>query len=77
MINAEEKKRLKFLLKKINQATMVVNKYKSEFDSLVENEYGYHYSDKDVDEIIDCLDYGLSEMSFEEFDKIMKKHTDK
>lgn len=42
------------------------------FDSIIREYYGdVHYSDRDKDEIIDVLDYGLGIISFETFDKIM------
>ena len=47
---------------------------KTQFDMLVEKKYGFHYSDKDIDEIIDCIDYGHGELSFEEFDEIMRRN---
>ncbi len=38
--------------------------------------YGFHYSDVDADEIIDALDYGHRQMSFEEFHARMTKLRD-
>ena len=65
-------KRLKYLLNYINKRSVEVLSMKCEFDNLIEEIYGFHYSEKDLDYIIDSVDYGQSFMSFEEFDKIMK-----
>jgi catalase (peroxidase I) len=50
---------------------------KQQFDMLVEEKYGFHYSDKDLDEIIDSIDYGNGGLSFEEFEKIMLSNQQK
>ena len=34
--------------------------------------YGFTYSDKDIDGIIDCLDYGVGKMSFKKFRALME-----
>jgi len=64
-------KRLRQLLKQINEAAIFVAKNKAEFDDLIEEKYGFHYSDQNLDEIIECLDYGATRMSFQEFNKAM------
>lgn len=46
------------------------------FDLEIEKRYGFHYSDKDIDGIIDCLDYGSGELSFTEFKKLLNLHKD-
>lgn len=43
------------------------------FDEWIVRKYGFHYSDRDVDYLVDSIDYGLKPVSFKEFDKIMKK----
>jgi hypothetical protein len=44
------------------------------FDRMCSEYYGEEtYSDHDKDWIIDCLDYGNGEITFEDFDKIMKE----
>ena len=45
----------------------------AKLDRQIMDEYGFHYSDKDMDEIIDCLDYGTSTLSFNSFKRLMEK----
>lgn len=63
---------VKKLIDKISKLANEYSRLKVKFDSAVVREYGFHYSDRDLDEIIDCLDYGHGGMSFNEFDEIMK-----
>lgn len=44
---------------------------KQEFDSKVENTWGYHYSDSDIDEIIDSIDYGHGDLEYNRFRELM------
>ncbi len=37
-----------------------------------EKQYGYTHNDKDLDQIIDSLDYGTGDMTFEEYEELMK-----
>lgn len=46
------------------------------FDMRVETTWGYHYSDKDMDEIIDAIDYGSGGLSYERFKELMEKNID-
>lgn len=47
-------------------------------DKMLKIYYGENrYSDHDVDEIIDTLDYGLGSLTFERFDEIMRKINNK
>ena len=51
------------------------HKIKSVFDGLVEKRFGYHYSDRDIDEIIDVLDYGdptEPKLTYERFVKLIE-----
>ena len=43
-------------------------------DSLIYKQWGFSYSQTDDDRIIDCLDYGTSDISFEEFVSLMNSH---
>ncbi len=48
-----------------------------EFAKLVENKYGFHYSDRDLDQIIECLEYGWdSTLTFKKFEHIMQEASD-
>lgn len=62
------------LFSKMQKLSVEIQKNKSRFDEMIEEKYGYHYSDKDLDKIIDCLDYGNRSMTFKEFDKIMREN---
>jgi len=73
-MNNEEIRRLKYLLKYINKRNCDVSSVRNEFDNLIKDYFGFHYSDKDIDEIIDSLDFGLGMLSWEEFKEIMLKN---
>jgi hypothetical protein len=66
-------KYLEVLYNKLYDASHVIAQYKANFDKFVEAKYGFHYSDLDMDTIIDSLDYGTANMTFAEFDKLMKQ----
>lgn len=65
---------LRKLFYKMQKLSNDMSNNKSRFDELIEEKYGYHYSDKDLDEIIDCVDYGHSTMTFREFNRIMREN---
>ena len=48
-------------------------KAKRLLDAEIIKVYGFHYSDKDLDYIIDALDYVVGDITFKEFDMIMKR----
>lgn len=62
---------LQKLFKKIYDAAHVIAEFKSAMDQLIIEKYGYHYSDKDLDTIIECLDYGVADCTYNEFNKMM------
>ena len=70
-------KRLKYLLNYINKRNCEVSTVKNEFDTLVEEYFGFHYSDKDIDYIIDKVDYGLGYLEFNEFKNVMESEKNK
>ena len=39
----------------------------SNLDKLINKHWKEHYSENDIDELIDCLDYGTATMSFDSF----------
>lgn len=65
---------LSVMLKKVQKLSNTLNDIRPKFDELVEEEYGYHYSDKDIDEIIDCVDYGNGFLTFCKFDRLMREN---
>ena len=40
-------------------------------DEMIRDRWEYHYSEYDIDEIIDTLDYGTAKISFKEFLELM------
>ncbi len=64
---------LSLLLKRVLKAGKKFDLLKTEFDKKIEEKYGFHYSDRDLDHIIDSIDYCQSDISFEKFDRIMKE----
>lgn len=64
------------LFYKMQKLSNEISDNKHRFDELIEEKYGYHYSDKDLDEIIDCVDYGHGRMTFQEFSRIMRENKD-
>lgn len=62
------------LFYKMQKLSKEISNNKARFDRLIEDKYGFHYSEKDLDEIIDCIDYGNGNMTFKEFDKIMREN---
>ncbi len=59
-------------LQPLIDASINYHKLKREFDRLVIDVYGHHYSDLDCDFIIDSIDYGDGNLKFSTFDRIMK-----
>lgn len=67
---AQMKKQMELLLKLSQQCMDITTK----FDQMCVEYYGEErYSDHDLDEIIDALDYGTGELTFERFDELMKE----
>ena len=60
------------LFYKMQKLANEISDNKSKFDELIQDKYGYHYSDEDLDEIIDCVDYGHGHLTFREFNQIMR-----
>lgn len=69
----EEKDKLKIALNIYSDSAPKANKALADIHKISKEVYGIDYSDKDIDAIIDCLEYGDG-MTFEEFDRIMRKH---
>jgi hypothetical protein len=58
---------------KARNAAAIHLEEKTKFDRMIEEYYGFHYSDLDMDVIIDSLDYGThSGLSWMEFKRLMK-----
>ncbi len=63
----------KRLFNKVNRLACELKVASHKLDIQIDKKYGFNHSDKDMDEIIDCLDYGNHYISFEEFTKLMDK----
>jgi hypothetical protein len=65
---------IKAQMKKVNKISIESLRESIKFNAMCEEYYGEEkYSDHDLDQIIDCLDYGYGEMDFGEFDELMKE----
>jgi hypothetical protein len=65
---------IKAQMKKVNSMAIKFMAESRDFDAMCKEYYGEEtYSDNDLDQIIDALDYGQCEMDFEEFDELMKE----
>ena len=65
---------IKAQMKKVNKLACKFRRESDKLNEICEEYYGKeNYSDNDLDQIIDCLDYGQGEMDFEEFDELMKE----
>lgn len=69
MTNAKFKR----LFCQVQSAAVSLSAIRSVFDAEIKERYGFHYSDKDIDEIIECLDYGFDTMTFEKFKALMQE----
>ena len=72
-IGKTKDKCLSFLLKRVLKAGRKFDLLKHEFDKKIVEKYGFHYSDRDLDYLIDSIDYCQADVSFEKFDEIMKE----
>lgn len=61
------------LLERTCNASIKYHGLKRKLDSAIEAKYGFHYSDRDLDWIIDSIDYGSGGITFKHFDKIMRE----
>jgi hypothetical protein len=51
-----------------------VQEFSWRFDKLVEEKYGFSYSDTDCDKMIDTLDYGTDDISYKDFKYLMDNY---
>ena len=68
------KKSLKAQFNKVQKIAANALYERRKLDKLIEKEYGFSYSDTDDDLIIDSLDYGTSEITFEDFTSRMNNY---
>lgn len=63
-----------------NKLVTIIREYidlKKDFDIIIEDKWNFHYSDRDIDYIIDTLDYGIGNLSYKDFCNIMNKEKEK
>ncbi len=65
---------MKKLFNEKKKLVVKTNKVGHQLDSLIYEEWGFSFSDTDDDPIIDTLDYGTNNISFEQFKERMYKY---
>ena len=64
-------KKLEKQFEKVKEIAVTKHYEGHKLNLMIEEKWGYSYSDKDLDEIIDSIDYGTSNISFERFIELM------
>ena len=59
------------LFERVQKLANKLTTVRSALDLEIDSRFGFSYSDFSEDEIIDCLDYGLGEIEFSKFMKLM------
>ena len=67
----EQKKYFKKIFNRTAKAALDHRILNRELDSLISQHYQFHYSEYDIEPIIDTLDYGTDKISFEQFIEYM------
>lgn len=67
---------MKALYNKLKKKQAEVRFMSSELDRLIQERWGFDYSQTDHDRIIDTLDYGTDDLEYKEFVKLMDKLKD-
>lgn len=60
---------------KLKEISLLHHKLLKEFGDLSEELYGFIYNSKDIDPIIDTLEYGTDSISFEDYVRLMSEYT--
>lgn len=63
----------KALFDKMQKTAIRMSNVKAEFDRAIERKYGTHYTDHNLDEIIDAIDYGGGGLTFDRFTELMNE----
>lgn len=64
-------KELKKQFEKVKKLAYQNSKQSRKLDVMIYKKWRFSYSDKDIDEIIDTLDYGVGNATFERFVELM------
>ncbi len=62
---------MKLQFEKVKKLAIKKQDESKKLDQMIDKKWGFSYSDEDIDEIIDSLDYGTGDISFERFVKLM------
>lgn len=72
MINMTTKE-FKRLFHRVQRKAIEIVELRTTLSEEIEHRYGFHYSDRNIDSIIECLDYGFDKMSFNEFITLLEE----
>lgn len=61
------------LFEEVKRLCLEYKKKSHKLDKQIEEKFGFHYSDFDMDNVIDTLDYGTDNISFNDFIKLMEE----
>ena len=64
-------KKLKNQFEKVKRLSQKKHEEGHKLDLMIEERWGFSYSDEDLEEIIDTLDYGTSDIPFKRFTELM------
>ena len=64
---------MKEQFEKVKELAIKLHNETGILDSMIDKRWGFNPSDKDLDEIIDTLDYGTGNISYKEFVWLMDK----
>jgi len=65
---------MKTQFNKVKALTLKLKNESWKLDNMIDEKYGFSYSETDNDRIIDTLDYGTDDISFEDFKLIMEQY---
>lgn len=75
-MNANELIKMKRLFEECRDRSRELRRLREEFDNFQEKHYGFIYNDRDMDDIIDAIDMGGGDMTFNQFHKRMLEEGD-
>ena len=65
---------MKAQFNKVKKLSQELQKESWKLDRMIDDVYGFSYSETDDDKIIDTLDYGTDDITFEEFNSRMTQY---
>jgi hypothetical protein len=65
---------MKAQFNKVKKLARQIQQESWKLDRMIDEKYGFSYSETDDDKMIDTLDYGTDDISFEEFDLRMSQY---